>query len=370
MTFFARPDLSNLQFKQLSGSVLTLSGQTQIASVSGFTLTDGVGGFVPIIATGGTNNSILTYLNGKIMLVDTTGGTGIYVGSSPTTCTIGGLTSGSTIFGCSVSCILQDMLVPILYPTLTDPSNDFTISPTDVLYEVGTCICLTGTSTFDRGCINPSYSTSGYRSGSVNTYEYNEWGNSVCESSICPLNVHVITPYQITYGNNNVSSGVCYDVGEQPLDSCGNNYCSPYSSGTTDFINYCITGIYPYYYGTYSSGGVGMGVNRPTPTALLITGGTKVVDLSSGSICINYNSTNDDYIWFAIPQASTSKLIWYVCVLNNGDIGGSVSIGGNLFPDPDIISSVANDCWNSQTYKLYISNYQTAVSTIMELRNS
>ena len=35
MPFFARPDLSNEQFKQLSGSTLTLSGTTQIANPVG-----------------------------------------------------------------------------------------------------------------------------------------------------------------------------------------------------------------------------------------------------------------------------------------------------------------------------------------------
>jgi len=115
MTFFSRPNLSNIEFKQISGSTITLSGQTQIASTSGLSLTDGLGGYVPIIATGGTNYDVLTYCNGKITLLPTSGGgSGVYSGASPTTCTVGGLTSGSPIVGCSISKILETILVPAI----------------------------------------------------------------------------------------------------------------------------------------------------------------------------------------------------------------------------------------------------------------
>lgn len=370
MTFFARPDLSNEQFKQLSGSTLTLSGETQIANVTGLTLSDGAGNFVPIIATGGTNNEVLTYLDGKIVLTSTAGGSDIYVGDSPTTCTVGGLGSGSAIFGCSVSCILQDILVPTLYPTFTNPSSDFYISPTTLLYEVGTSISITGDTSFDRGCIDPAYGTSGYRSGCAAIYEYNAFGNVYCYADTNSSYQECFRAHTMVYGNNTISSRVQYDVGEQPKDSAGDNYDSPLPSGCTSFDVFTLSGIYPYFYGIYASGGVAAGSNRPTPSAAMIIGGTKVVGVSTGTICINFNSTSDDYIWFAIPTASTAKTKWYVSALNNGDIGGSVSAGGNLFPDPETVSGVTTTCWNGQSYEMYLSNYQTASTTIMELRNS
>ena len=48
MPFFARPNLTDEQFKQLKGDneILTLSGQTRIATTSGLTLSDGAGGYV------------------------------------------------------------------------------------------------------------------------------------------------------------------------------------------------------------------------------------------------------------------------------------------------------------------------------------
>ena len=113
MSFFARPILDNTQFVQYNDSVLTLSGQTQIATISGLTLTDGVGGYVPIIATGGSNNYVLTYDNTGgspvIRLKESTasGGTGVYDCASPTTCTVGGLPAGTAIFNCPINDILQ-----------------------------------------------------------------------------------------------------------------------------------------------------------------------------------------------------------------------------------------------------------------------
>jgi hypothetical protein len=370
MAFFARPDLSNEQFKQLSGSTLTLSGETQISNVSGLSINDGSGNYIPIVVTGGTNNDVLTYINGKILLTETSGGTGVYVGTSPTTCTVGGLQSGTNIACCSISCILQDILVPTLYPTFTLPSSSFTISPSTLLYEVGTSISITGDTSFNRGCIDPAYSTSGYRSGTANSYEYNIWGSTCCYSDTSSSRIQAFGSHSVAYGNNTISSKVHYNVGEQPKDSEGCNYCSPLASGCTDTDTYTISGIYPYFYGTCASGGVAAGCNRPTANAAMIIGGSKVVGVSTNTICINFNSTADDYIWFAIPVASACKTCWYINALNNGAIGGGVSAGCNLFPDPTTVSNIATTCWNGQQYKVYISNYQTAAASIIQLRNS
>lgn len=64
MTFFARPDMSDIQFKQLKGSELTLSGTTRIATTTGFTLVSD-GGYIPIVATGETEGYVMTYNSSK-----------------------------------------------------------------------------------------------------------------------------------------------------------------------------------------------------------------------------------------------------------------------------------------------------------------
>lgn len=379
MPFFARPNLDNDQFKQIQGTTLTLSGETQIATVTGLTLTDGIGEYIPIVATGATDNYVLTYLNNKISLQPVSGVTGnAYSGMSPTTCTVGGLISGSSISNCSFTSILQSVLVPPLNPTLTSPSSSFSIYPANTEYEVGTCVCIAGYATFDRGCINPVYSgtTSDKRSGSALCYIYSGWGVGCDVVSSSSSNSVVFTPYSIVAGTGNtLSSTVCYASGSAVYNSQGGIYVSGLTSGTTPTSVININGIYPFIYGKVSSGCVAAGLNRPTPSAALISNGTSVVCNSSDTICINFNSTPDDYIWFATPATSPDKTCWYVDSTNNGSIGGSVSMGGNLFPSSVEVSSVSNPtsscgCWSGQTYKIYVSNYQTTSNKIIEFRNN
>lgn len=117
MPFFARPNLDDVQFKQLSGTTLTLSGQTRIVTWSGFTITDGYGGNVIVTARGATGSTsdgnVLTYRGGIISLEgSSTSGESRYYCASPTTCTVGGLLAGSTISGCTIAGILESILVP------------------------------------------------------------------------------------------------------------------------------------------------------------------------------------------------------------------------------------------------------------------
>jgi len=51
MSFFSRPDLSDLQFKQLETSELHLSGTTYFMKPGGIQVADESGNTIPIIAT-------------------------------------------------------------------------------------------------------------------------------------------------------------------------------------------------------------------------------------------------------------------------------------------------------------------------------
>ncbi len=134
--------------------------------------------------------------------------------------------------------------------------------------------------------------------------------------------------------------------------------------------NFTVTSIYPVFYGKVASGGAAPGASRPTANQALINSGTKTLVSSTGTVTVNFNSTSDDYLWFAIPSTSTSKGTWFVNALNNGTIGGIVSPGGNLFPTFDTVSiDSPTALWTGVNYKIYISNYQTAVVVNMELRN-
>lgn len=72
MTFFSRPILDDIQFKQPIGSELSLSGQTRFRSWSGLTLSDGGNGDILLTVSGASSGTtegyVLTYLNGLISL--------------------------------------------------------------------------------------------------------------------------------------------------------------------------------------------------------------------------------------------------------------------------------------------------------------
>ena len=381
MTFFSRPDLSNLQFKQLNDSTLTLSGQTQIATTSGLTLTDGIGNNIIVTASGASDNfDVLTYCNGIISLLPPTasGGSGIYDCSSPTTCAVGGLPSNTPIYGSGITTILECILVPTLDPTLTNPSlSSFIINPTTSLYEMGTIITVTGTTGFNAGCIDPQYTAlSDCRSNGVSGYTYSDFGVTSYDSSP----IHTFGPNTINSPSNIISSTIHYSGGTQPKNSSGANYDSPLSAGSTSPATKTIRGIYPYYWGTLTCAAAG-GVGRPTACCIKdgITDGTlangtcnKVVSCSTNTISVTFGSTASDYLWFATPVASTTKTCWYVDALNNNLIGGVVDPGGNLFPVPDTVTGVNSfeSCWSGESYKIYVSNYQSTAVSSMQLKNS
>jgi hypothetical protein len=382
MSFFARPDLSSIQFKQLPDSVLALSGQTQIATISGLTLSDGNGSNVIITADQAASHvgDVLTYDGaGTIKLLPSgAGGDPIYpiTCKSPAAITLGGINAGDTLSGCTLSYIIQQLLVPTLSPTLTAPSSIFSVLPLSNPYEVGTTLSVIGTTQFNKGSIYPQYtSASPDRSGGATSYNYVDFDGIVCN---CPVAINVLTCsysmplYNVKEGVRCAYGSVSYAAGVQPKDSSGANYSTPLMTGTTSGSTFAIIwGIYPYFYGKVASSGATAGSNRPTPTCALVIGGTKVVADSTGTVSINFNSTSDDYIWFAIPSGST-KTCWYVNALNNGTIGGIVNAGGNLFPNCNSVSVVCglwtNVCGGSpHTYNVYISNYQSAVSTLMTI---
>lgn len=147
---------------------------------------------------------------------------------------VGGVDSGITYDkGTLLEKIFRDMLSPLLYPTLTNPS--LTLIPSgSLLFEKGTSKMETITASFDRGSINPAYGTSGYRSGEAQSYKINN-GN------VQTSNVFEVALDQI---HNTFTGTVNYEAGEQPKDSSGADYDSPLPAGsinstalTYEFVN-------------------------------------------------------------------------------------------------------------------------------------
>ena len=133
------------------------------------------------------------------------------------------------------------------YPNLTMPFVNFT---SDIIgfREIGEVIAtITFTTDFSRGLISPAYGTSGFRSGLVNAYKYEGTDLPANEPSILSQDVQTILDYTVLEGIQTWSAKAGYDIGEQPLDSDGENYNVPLPAGDTlrKFVN--IVGVYPYF---------------------------------------------------------------------------------------------------------------------------
>lgn len=138
--------------------------------------------------------------------------------------TVGGITSGTEYeAGTSLEQIFRDMLNPVAYPVLTNPSVSLAGSGNKLL-EAGATLAVTITATFSRGSINPAYDTSGYRSGAVQGYTLNngteQAGNTWSET--------------VNANNKTFKCSARYAAGEQPKDSKGNDYNSPLPAGSVE----------------------------------------------------------------------------------------------------------------------------------------
>ena len=318
-----------------------------------------------LLGSGGT--TIVTSGNTIIINSDSSG---LYDLASPANINVGGISSGTILTGKTSNEILEELLVTTYTPTFVAPSNSFVDDAANT-QEVGvTASTINFTATFNRGQIILQAAEQNKRSGLPNTYNYTGTGLPSAVTTTSLSNGQVINNYVIQAGANSWTNTVSYDEGAQPLDSNGDNFGSPLPSGTTSPKTVTINGIYPWFYGIVSSSGATAGNNRPSANQALINGGTKIVAGSNGTITVpDFNSTSDDYIWFAIPNASADKQVWYVNALNNGAIGGAVG-GANLFPNEDVVSVDSPDgFWSGIDYKIYISNVQTTASN-MEFRNS
>ena len=128
-------------------------------------------------------------------------------------------------------------------------------------------------------------------------------------------------------------------------------------AGTITSATRTITPIYPVFYGVFTT--------QPNAATLDLASMTKQVVSSSGTVTLPVASSSSQYIAIAIPSTSTVKTSWYVTELNQGAIGG----GTNLFGTSSVATkSSPSGFWGGIGYRIYITNYQSAIN-IIELRN-
>lgn len=339
MAFNTKINLSDERVYQLDGQLLTLSGDTVIAPV-GTIKYETHPNF-----TGDTQVVDKKYVDDAVVS-GVTGGT-IYSLASPATTTVGGVTAGTTLTGKNSNEILSEILTPFQTPSF----SSFTTDKAPAIVEVG-CV-LSGTATFNWGFNN---------------------GTNISDNTLCIMD--------ITNSNTLIATNISTSPTASPsiatktftscLDTqrwCGIAKDTKNASHSSAYET--ITSYLPYYWGTCSAPG-SAGENRPTTlTPAEIVAGTKVLADSSGKVSINFNSTNDDYIWFAVPATVNEKNCWQVSGINFGEIGGTATsypvVQPNLFPSPETVNNVATACWSGQIYEVYISNAQSSSSSLMDI---
>lgn len=336
MAFNSKIYIDDRHVIQEAGQQLTLSGDTVIADGGNISYAT-----APTL-TGDTQLATKQYVDIQV-ISGVTGGT-IYNLASPSTVEVGGLPASSQLTGFNSNELLEKILVKYLLPTFNSFSSEM-----NTPVEVG-CV-LTGNKSFNWGFTNPT---------------------NITAASMCIVDV----TSSVTIATDiSISSPQSADIGTKTFTTCGQTqrWCgNAKNTCGTQFgsSSQTITGLYPYYWGKCTCPGAA-GASRPTPNtdfdATNITGGTKVLATSAGSFAINFNTTDDDYLWFAVPASVADKSAWFVDTINSGTIGGGVGAGCNLFPDPVIVANVANACWSGVNYEVYVSNKQTAQTLSMTI---
>jgi len=242
MAYNTKINLTDDKVFQSDGQLLTLSGNTVVASVGDLRYQTHPN------FTGDTQIVDKTYVDDNVVS-GVTGGT-VYMPPllSPAAINVGGISAGYVITGKTSNEIIQDLLFPELYGTLTAPSVSTTLVAASGVYEVGCPLSFNVCSTFDRGSINPQYcSASPFRSGAANSFCFT--GAQVIGNYACTAlsTSKPVTSYNVLLGANTWGTCVSYDAGVQPKSNKNNNFDSPLGAGTTSASNATIIGAYPVY---------------------------------------------------------------------------------------------------------------------------
>ena len=286
----------------------------------------------------GSGDTVVT-TSGNNLVISSTGGTGggTYNLATPATVTVGGVTAGTQLTGCTAFQLFQKMLVVYQAPTFSSFSIGGITSPV----EVGCSI--SGSKSFSWAFTNPS----------------NVSGNTMC--------ILDITSGGTLATNISTTSPQSATIGSKTFGSCGETQiwrgCAKSTCGGLLGLSQTVCALLPYYWGVCTCPGPA-GSGRPAGTCAMVIGGNKVLANSATDITISFNSTSNDYLWFAVPSSVCFKTCWCCNSSLYGAIGGAVSAGGNLFPAPDYTDiSVTSTC-STATYDIYISNKQSGVATL------
>ena len=274
------------------------------------------------------------------------------------TTAVGAINAGETVpAGTNIQKLTELLLNKTFYPTFVNPT--FGLTNNAGLREVGSSFSVTLIFNFNRGQIlgkldngiwNPTM-LQDYRAGVATSYLLNGVSGSNNSAS---FNVTTIL------GINTLTGSVTYGIGAQPKDSKNNDFESPFPAGTSPIQSTSFEGIYPYFY--YKS------TSRITPeimqSAIANGQATKELKDSTGTITIPF-AANGEYIAVAYPAISTTKTIWYVNALDNGEIPGGLLGGVNTLP-----CNSPEGFWNNVKFTIHVSAGLITQPNPIQLKNS
>lgn len=354
------PDLS--QYQSVSGFTgYTATTQPIIdAAITGAT-SYGIGTDIYSGSTGrdlkfnsitGSGGTTVQKVGDDIIITSTSiGGGQLYSGETPSAVNLCGIYIGYELTGKTVSCIIQDLLVPNLTGTITEPSIGIGLTYSGI-QEIGLVISQEVTGTYNQGCIDPQYqSISDKRNPVVNAYSYTGAGMPASFQScgVSPASETAVG-YVVSGGSQSWGVCACYDSGTTALSSKGFPYGAVPVSDCTNAPSGSVTGILPWYYGTNPTCSI---------TNSIITGGTKVVENVIQSTPIIFNA-DTEYMWFAAPACATEKTKWWVTSSNCSFIGG---VGNAWASSCSVVVSSGQACWAGCSYDVYVTCSITSTDT-------
>lgn len=276
------------------------------------------------------------------------------------TTAVGAINAGETIeAGTNIQELVQLLFDKTFYPTYSNHSFGLTNNAGNNPKEVGSSFNITLTFNFNQGKILGNFVNNIWvetepqadKLGAAISYSF----NGVSQSG----NTKTMT-VTTKLGTNKFEGTVTYGEGAQPKDSKNNDFESPFPAGTSPIQSTSFEGIYPYFY--YKS------TTPITPeimqSAIANGQATKVVASSTGTITIPF-AANGEYIAVAYPATSTTKTIWYVNALDNGEIPGGLLGVANILP-----CNSPTNLWNNVNFKIHVSSGLITQPNPIQLKNS
>jgi hypothetical protein len=133
------------------------------------------------------------------------------------------------------------------------------------------------------------------------------------------------------------------------------------SANTFTSSNITITGIYPYYYGTFT-GALTTNIVRTLISGGTVPGGTvtKVLSNVTSGTSITYNASGVNF-WFAHNASYPVKVQWYVDAINKGTINTTTS---GFFTAYSATTNSELSLWSGKMYYIYLSNFASSLNSV------